>query len=409
MVRRIFAMFADGGSPRAIARRLNAEGVPGPDGRPWQDTTIRGQAERGTGILNNELYVGRLVWNRCSYVKDPRTGKPAGPAQPASAVGAERGAGAAHRRRRALAGGEAAAGGAVLRGRPRRGRQRAQPGAPPPLPARGPAGLRRAAAAATRSWPRTATAAPRTAARAPAATTARSAARRSRAGCSRPQAAAAGARPVRAVRQAPTRRSATAWPKRLGAGRPLDGRLAAVERKIAAIIRAIEDGLYQPSMKARLAELEAEKAQGRGRARRPARRDAGGAAPKPAAAVPPEGRGARAAAGRPGAGAEAMAAIRALISRIVLTPAREGGVSADLRGRFGADPADLRGRRTQDARLAGGRSHAVPASQVSVVAGAATTLTCSSMRRSCVGGPGMQPSAIRGFCRRGLGALSFAS
>ena len=27
-----------GTSPRAIARRLNAEGVPGPDGRPWQDT-----------------------------------------------------------------------------------------------------------------------------------------------------------------------------------------------------------------------------------------------------------------------------------------------------------------------------------------------------------------------------------
>ena len=49
--------------------------MPGPDGRPWQDTTIRGQAERGTGILNNELYAGQLVWNRCCYVKDPRTGR----------------------------------------------------------------------------------------------------------------------------------------------------------------------------------------------------------------------------------------------------------------------------------------------------------------------------------------------
>ena len=57
VVRRIFRLFADGRSPRGIARALNAEGVPGPDGRPWQDTTIRGQAERGTGILNNELYV----------------------------------------------------------------------------------------------------------------------------------------------------------------------------------------------------------------------------------------------------------------------------------------------------------------------------------------------------------------
>ena len=25
--------------------------------------------------MNNELYVGAMVWNRCSYVKDPRTGK----------------------------------------------------------------------------------------------------------------------------------------------------------------------------------------------------------------------------------------------------------------------------------------------------------------------------------------------
>ncbi len=75
VVRRIFREFADGVSPRAIARRLNTEGVPGPDGRPWGDTTIRGQADRGTGILNNALYVGRLEWNRCSYVKNPQTGK----------------------------------------------------------------------------------------------------------------------------------------------------------------------------------------------------------------------------------------------------------------------------------------------------------------------------------------------
>ena len=74
-VRRIFEAYADGESPRAIAKRLNADGVPGPEGRPWRDTTIRGQADRGTGILNNALYVGRLEWNRCSYVKNPETGK----------------------------------------------------------------------------------------------------------------------------------------------------------------------------------------------------------------------------------------------------------------------------------------------------------------------------------------------
>jgi DNA invertase Pin-like site-specific DNA recombinase len=62
VVRRIFCDFAAGMSPRAIARALNGEGVPGPDGRQWRDTTIRGQIDRGTGILNNSLYVGRLEW-----------------------------------------------------------------------------------------------------------------------------------------------------------------------------------------------------------------------------------------------------------------------------------------------------------------------------------------------------------
>jgi site-specific DNA recombinase len=75
IVRRIFEEFAAGRSPRAIAKRLNEEGIPGPGGRTWGDTTIRGQAARGTGILNNTIYIGRLEWNRCSYVKNPQTGK----------------------------------------------------------------------------------------------------------------------------------------------------------------------------------------------------------------------------------------------------------------------------------------------------------------------------------------------
>ena len=75
IVRRIFEAFAGGLSPKAIALRLNGEGVPGPRGLLWRDTAIRGHRTRGTGILNNELYIGRLVWNRLRYVKDPATGK----------------------------------------------------------------------------------------------------------------------------------------------------------------------------------------------------------------------------------------------------------------------------------------------------------------------------------------------
>ncbi|MEQ9634835.1 MAG: recombinase family protein [Devosia marina] len=74
-VRRIFADFAAGSSPRAIAHRLNQEGVPGPRGRAWSDTTIRGHHTRRTGILHNDLYRGRLIWNKQRYVKDPTTAK----------------------------------------------------------------------------------------------------------------------------------------------------------------------------------------------------------------------------------------------------------------------------------------------------------------------------------------------
>jgi site-specific DNA recombinase len=71
----IFRDYAAGLSPRAIAKKLNQEGIPGPSGRLWRDTTIRGHFTRGTGILNNELYVGRLVWNRLTYLKDPKSGR----------------------------------------------------------------------------------------------------------------------------------------------------------------------------------------------------------------------------------------------------------------------------------------------------------------------------------------------
>ena len=75
VVRRIFTLFAGGASPIAIAKALNTEGVPGPEGRAWHDATIRGHAARGTGILRNELYAGRMVWNRARFMKDPVTGK----------------------------------------------------------------------------------------------------------------------------------------------------------------------------------------------------------------------------------------------------------------------------------------------------------------------------------------------
>jgi len=75
VVRRIFREFAAGKSPRAIATDLNRDGIPGPFGRTWGDTTIRGHACRGNGVVNHELYAGVLVWNRQRFIKDPNTGK----------------------------------------------------------------------------------------------------------------------------------------------------------------------------------------------------------------------------------------------------------------------------------------------------------------------------------------------
>lgn len=75
VVRRIFHAYADGQSPNRIADRLNREGISGPRGGTWDKSTIHGNPKRGTGVLNNELYIGRLVWNRQSFVKDPQTGK----------------------------------------------------------------------------------------------------------------------------------------------------------------------------------------------------------------------------------------------------------------------------------------------------------------------------------------------
>jgi len=36
---------------------------------------MNGNRELGTGMLNNELYVGQLVWNRLAYRKDPETNR----------------------------------------------------------------------------------------------------------------------------------------------------------------------------------------------------------------------------------------------------------------------------------------------------------------------------------------------
>ena len=75
VIRRIFREYVDGRSGRAIAKRLNAEGVPAPRGPKWNASTINGNKARRNGILWNELYAGFLVYNRTTFRRDPDTGK----------------------------------------------------------------------------------------------------------------------------------------------------------------------------------------------------------------------------------------------------------------------------------------------------------------------------------------------
>jgi site-specific DNA recombinase len=260
VVERIFTMFAHGVSPRAIARRLNEEHVRGPENRPWQDTTIRGQKERGTGVLNNELYIGQLVWNRCSYVKDPRTGKRV--ARPNPPERRERTAvphlriiddGLWHevkRRQEATAFemGRDHSGNALNRAHRRRFLLSG-------LLVCGCCGAGYTIMAKDRYG---------------------CAGRRSKGMCTNDRTISRQeieARILRALKQnlltpelvAEFTRAYQEEVNRLtkeasGRAAEVGAKLAAVQRKIDGIMRAIEDGLYQPSMKVRLTELEAEKA-----------------------------------------------------------------------------------------------------------------------------------------------------
>ena len=75
VIRRIFRDYDVCKSPKKIAFELNAEGIAGPAGREWGFSSMLGRPKRGNGILNNELYIGRIVWNRQRFIKDAETGK----------------------------------------------------------------------------------------------------------------------------------------------------------------------------------------------------------------------------------------------------------------------------------------------------------------------------------------------
>ena len=84
-VKEIFERYVAGQSPRKIAYDLNDRGVPPPRrGSKWNASTINGWADRGSGILHNQLYVGKYVWNKNQFVKPQDSDKRISRANPPS-------------------------------------------------------------------------------------------------------------------------------------------------------------------------------------------------------------------------------------------------------------------------------------------------------------------------------------
>lgn len=75
VVRRIFSEYATGQSARAIASRLNEDRIPGPRGGVWNQTTIQGDRQRSNGMLQNRIYIGKLVHDRTEKILNPTTRK----------------------------------------------------------------------------------------------------------------------------------------------------------------------------------------------------------------------------------------------------------------------------------------------------------------------------------------------
>ncbi|MGD9945499.1 MAG: recombinase family protein [Burkholderiaceae bacterium] len=77
-VREIFERYASGQGVARIAHELNRLGAPSPRGGRWAVSALYGSPAKGSGVLNNELYVGRLIWNRSQWLKTPTRGSAAG-------------------------------------------------------------------------------------------------------------------------------------------------------------------------------------------------------------------------------------------------------------------------------------------------------------------------------------------
>jgi site-specific DNA recombinase len=87
VVREIFTLYANDYSQRAIAAQLKERGIASP-GSSWRGRTVRRTAGWLGSTINafvaNELYRGRLHWNKSEWRKNPDTGRRTTRARPQS-------------------------------------------------------------------------------------------------------------------------------------------------------------------------------------------------------------------------------------------------------------------------------------------------------------------------------------
>lgn len=67
-IKRIYEWFAQGETYRSIASKLNEMQVPSSRGKAWATSGVK-------VMLENEMYLGRITWNKKEWLKNPETGK----------------------------------------------------------------------------------------------------------------------------------------------------------------------------------------------------------------------------------------------------------------------------------------------------------------------------------------------
>jgi hypothetical protein len=105
LVREIFARYAQGETMKAIVQDLNARKVPSA-GAAWKRETRRKDGcwlvSALHAILHNEIYMGRMVYGRRQFVKNPTTGKARSPRRAPVRMDRQRYARTGDRRARAM-------------------------------------------------------------------------------------------------------------------------------------------------------------------------------------------------------------------------------------------------------------------------------------------------------------------